>query len=91
MQTPQAHAITKRINDIESHMMKPMDSTLGVIINHIAPVEVATLENAWNLDVGWGLSKPELVLEARLDGVSSAGRGRFEGVIQVAPVSSSSR
>lgn len=91
MQTPQTHAITKRINDIESHMMKPMDSTLGVIINYMAPVEVATLENAWNMDVGWGPSNPELALEARLDGVSNPGRGRFGGVIQVAPVPSSSR
>jgi len=91
MHTPQNHAIAKRINDIESHMMKPMDSTLGVIINHIATIEVATLENAWNMDVGWSLSNPELALEARLDGVSNPGRGRFNGVIQIAPAPSTNR
>lgn len=83
LQTPQVHAITKRMNDIEAHMMKPTDSTLGVIINHISPVEVATLENAWNMTIGWGPSNSELALEARLDGVPNAGRGRLNGLIRV--------
>jgi hypothetical protein len=91
MQAPQIHAIAKRVNDIECHMMKPMDSALGVIINHIAPAEVATLENAWHMNVGWGISHSDLALEARLDGVSNAGRGRFDGLIEVTPISSLNR
>jgi hypothetical protein len=71
--------------------MKPMDSALGVIINHIAPAEVATLENAWHMNVGWGISHSDLALEARLDGVSNAGRGRFDGLIEVTPISSLNR
>ncbi|TVY54482.1 hypothetical protein LCER1_G002520 [Lachnellula cervina] len=88
IQTPQIHAIVKRVNDIECHMMKPLDSALGVIINHMAPAEEATLENAWNLTVG-SFAQSELALEARLDGISNAGRGRFEGLIEVASTPSS--
>ncbi|TVY39494.1 hypothetical protein LOCC1_G005774 [Lachnellula occidentalis] len=90
MQAPQLHAIAKRANDIECHMMKPMDSALGVIVNHMAPDEVATLENAWHMTVG-GLAHSELALEARLDGISNPGRGRFEGLIEVASTSLSNR
>ncbi|TVY22589.1 hypothetical protein LHYA1_G008766 [Lachnellula hyalina] len=90
VQAPQIHAIAKRANDIECHMMKPMDSALGVIVNHMAPAEVATLENAWHMTVG-GLANSELALEARLDGISNAGRGRFDGLIEVASTSSSNR
>lgn len=85
VQAPQLHLIAKRINDIESHMMKPMDPTLGMIINHMSRTEVATLENAWHMTVGWSDALADLALEARVDGIANAGRGRFTGVIQTWP------
>ncbi|KAF4635337.1 hypothetical protein G7Y89_g2764 [Cudoniella acicularis] len=88
---PAAHtnAITKRISEIEPHMMKPIDHALGTIVNHISPVEVSTLENAWHMDVGWGLSRLDLAAESRIDGIMNPGRGRFDGLIEaVQPVSS---
>lgn len=80
---PQASTTTKRISDIDSQMMKPLDPTLGVIVNHIRGVEVATLENAWNMSVGWGIDGRELMLDAQLDGISHPGQGRFDGLIEV--------
>jgi hypothetical protein len=80
---PQASTTTKRISDIDAQMMKPLDPTLGVIVNHIRGVEVATLENAWNMSVGWGIDGRELMLDAQLDGISHPGQGRFDGLIEV--------
>ena len=76
--------ITKRINELDPQMMKPLEAfTLGSIINHIDPVEVAALENAWNMTVGWRQSRPELAGDAQSDGFVSAGLGRFDGLIEV--------
>lgn len=78
-------ALIKRQNEIDVYMMKPLEAhTLASIINHIDPVETATLENAWNMTVGWRNSQPELLGDALLDGVTRAGYGRFEGCIEVA-------
>jgi len=77
--------LTKRINDIDPHMMKSLDNYLGVIINYIPAVEVAALENAWNFDMGWRVSQPELFADAVLDGNNNPGGGRFNGLIEVIP------
>lgn len=84
--TPPPHPapITKRINELDPQMMKPLEAfTLGAIINHIDPAEVAALENAWNMSVGWRHSRPELAGDAQADGFVSAGLGRFDGLIEV--------
>ena len=78
---PQASTIAKRISDLDSFMMKPHDYTLGLIVNHISDIETQTLENAWNMSVGWGQSRSVLLLESLADGVANAGHGRFDGVI----------
>lgn len=89
--------IMKRINDIDSCMMKANDHYFGVISNHIPESEVAALENAWGFNVGWRQTRPEfaewaeLAEDARLDGALNAGKGRFQGVIEVAAGSSMSR
>jgi hypothetical protein len=75
--------VTKRVNDIDAHMMKPLDHYLAVISNHIPVVEAATLETAWAFDVGWHTSRPELSADALLDGIHNAGAGRFDGLIEV--------
>ncbi|KAK0124515.1 hypothetical protein ONS95_009464 [Cadophora gregata] len=81
---PHPAPITKRITELDPHMMKPLDAfTLGAIINHIDPAEAAALENAWDMTVGWRLSRPELMSDAVLDGFMSAGLGRFDGTIEV--------
>jgi hypothetical protein len=80
---PQINTIAKRINDLDQFMMKPHDHTLGTIVNHISAVESRTLENAWNMTIGWqGKSRSVLLLEALADGVLNAGQGRFDGVIE---------
>ncbi|KAH6681832.1 hypothetical protein B0J14DRAFT_648254 [Halenospora varia] len=81
---PAAHAntVAKRMSEIEGHMMKPGDHYVASIVNHISPVETDTLESAWNMIVGWGLSRSELLAEAKLDGISDAGKGRFDGLIE---------
>ena len=72
-------------------MMKPHDYTLGLIVNHISDVETQTLENAWNMEVGWGPSRAVLYFESIADGVTTAGHGRFDGVIwEPRPVAGSS-
>ena len=76
--------VTKRMNDIDSFMMKPQDHTLAVIVNHISQAETATLENAWNMTVGWRTSRPELLADCQVDGCMNAGNGRFGGLIEVA-------
>jgi hypothetical protein len=81
-------AILKRRNDIEQYMMKPQDHALGVIMNHISAEEISTLENAWNLEMGWGESRKHLVAQALADGIRFAGQGRFRGKIEA--ISSSS-
>ena len=77
----QTHAISKRIGDLEPVMLKPYDCTFGIIVNHISGRETQTLENAWNMTVGWGPSRSALLVESTADGVPNAGRGRFDGVI----------
>ncbi|CZT03604.1 uncharacterized protein RAG0_10326 [Rhynchosporium agropyri] len=89
MITPRQPAtIKKRITELEDQMMKPLEpSILATIINHIEPVEVQTLENAWNMNVGsWRISQPDLVLDAQLDGFQNAGLGRFGGVVEIAGI-----
>jgi hypothetical protein len=78
---PQTNTISKRISDIDFLMMKPHDYTLGIIINHISDVEIATLENVYNMDLGWGNDRQVLLLEATADGIAHPGQGRFSGVI----------
>ncbi|KAH7360693.1 hypothetical protein BKA65DRAFT_190865 [Rhexocercosporidium sp. MPI-PUGE-AT-0058] len=81
----QTAALTKRIAELDGQMMKPLEAyTMATIINHIDPVEVEALENAWNMTVGWRLSRPDLANDAQLDGFSNAGQGRFDGLIEVA-------
>jgi hypothetical protein len=88
---PQANTIAKRISDLDAFMMKPHDYTLGLIVNHISDVETQTLENAWNMEVGWGPSRSVLYFESVADGVANAGHGRFDGVIwEPRPVTGSS-
>ena len=78
---PQTSTFSKRISDIDSFMMKPHDYTLGVIINHISDVETATLENIYNMQLGWGADRQVLALEATADGIPHPGQGRFSGFI----------
>jgi hypothetical protein len=82
---PSTAHIAKRINDLEGIMMKPNDTMLGTISNHIDELESSTLENAWGMTIGWGPERAELKHEAQLDGISRAGLGRFDGSIEVAP------
>ena len=82
---PQISAITKRISDLDSYMMKPSDSHLGVIINHIDPAEAKSLENGFLMTVGWDKFDPifaVLASEALIDGIAHPGKGRFGGVIE---------
>ncbi|PQE16061.1 F-box domain-containing protein [Rutstroemia sp. NJR-2017a WRK4] len=81
---PSTAHIAKRINDLEGIMMKPNDTMLGTVSNHIDDLETSTLENAWGMTVGWGPELAELKQEAQLDGISRAGLGRFDGSIEVA-------
>ena len=78
---PQTQGVAKRISDLDSLMMKPHDFTMGLIVNHMCEVETQTLENAFNMNVGWGPSRSSLYFESVTDGVANAGHGRFEGVI----------
>ena len=79
--------LVKRVGDLDNVMMKSGDHLLATIVNHMDENEVRTLENAWNMTIGWDQSRRVLASEAYLDGVTSAGRGRFSGVIE-APASS---
>ena len=88
---PQVAAVARKVTELEPFMMKPHDPALGVIVNHINAVEVGTLENAWNMTVGWTASRASIALEAQTDGVSHPGQGRFDGVIDVPRLPSSSR
>lgn len=89
---PQNAAVTKRINEIDSHMMKPLDGfTLGTIVNHIDAAETSALENAWNMVVGWHLTRPELAADAVVDGYANAGQGRFDGTIEIPQATQSTR
>ncbi|PQE13156.1 f-box domain-containing protein [Rutstroemia sp. NJR-2017a BBW] len=81
---PSTAHIAKRINDLEGIMMKPNDTMLGTVSNHIDDLETSTLENAWGMTIGWGPELAELKQEAQLDGISRAGLGRFDGSIEVA-------
>ncbi|KAH9222766.1 hypothetical protein DL95DRAFT_285720 [Leptodontidium sp. 2 PMI_412] len=82
---PQPAAITKRIAELDSQMMKPLEAyTMATIVNHMDLAEVQTLENAWNMNVGWHHSHLELYNDALFDGLSNAGQGRFNGLIEIA-------
>lgn len=84
--------ITKRINDIDAHMMKALDHHLGTINNHIPAVEAAALDHAWAFNIGWRDTRPDLTADAILDGIHNPGAGRFDGLIDPpARISSSSR
>jgi hypothetical protein len=91
MPAPQAATVARRVTELEPCMMKPHDPTLGVVVNQINAVEVCTLENAWNMTVGWTTSRAAIALEAQADGISNPGQGRFDGVIEVLRSPSSSR
>ncbi|CAL3964895.1 hypothetical protein PZA11_002208 [Diplocarpon coronariae] len=88
---PQQHAaLVKRQGEIEQYMMKPLEnSTLGTVINHINNLEKLSLENVWNMTVGWRALRPELAADAISDGVVNAGQGRFDGSIELLQTSSS--
>lgn len=75
---------SKRASDISTHMMKSDDHTLATVVNHMSAMETATLRNAWDMSVGWDGSRKQLAHEARCDGLMHAGRGRFDGLIEVA-------
>ncbi|CAD6456595.1 41a908c4-5a8f-4477-a9a3-338a88304556-CDS [Sclerotinia trifoliorum] len=77
--------ITKRINDYESMMMKSGDSLLGSIANTMSDLEVKTLKYAWDMTLGWDAFNPQQLVEAKHDGITRAGFGRFNGTIQAAP------
>jgi hypothetical protein len=79
---PQANSVSKRISDLDFLMMKPHDYTLGLIVNHMSDVETQTLENAWNMTVGWDFSRSVLRLDSAADGVANAGNGRFDGIVR---------
>ncbi|ESZ93505.1 hypothetical protein SBOR_6108 [Sclerotinia borealis F-4128] len=68
--------VTKRINDYESMMMKSGDSLLGLITNTMSNLEMRTLENAWNMTLGWGPPNSQQIVEAKHDGITRAGSGR---------------
>jgi hypothetical protein len=74
-------ALVKRRAALEQVMMKSNDATLAIIVNHISEQEVLTLENAWNLSMGWGENCKALAIEALADGLKNAGQGRFRGRI----------
>jgi hypothetical protein len=85
MPAAQTNNISKRINEIEALMMKPNDHMLGIIINHIDAEEVRTLENGFLLTTDWDFTdqaRSMQVLEAAADGITRAGQGRFQGVIE---------
>jgi hypothetical protein len=85
MPPAQTNSISKRINEIEAFMMKPHDHMLGLIINHIDPDEVRTLENAFLLTTEWNntdQARSTHILDAAVDGIPRAGEGRFQGVIE---------
>ncbi|THV53918.1 hypothetical protein BGAL_0039g00300 [Botrytis galanthina] len=73
--------VTKRINEYESIMMKPGDSLLASITNAMSDLEVEVLQNAWNMNIGWGNLPTQLTTEANHDGILRAGCGRFNGSI----------
>lgn len=73
-------AVTKRINDFESMMMKSGDSLLGSITNTMSDREMNTLKEAWNMNFGWGTSQQ--TIEAKYDGIVHAGVGRFNGSLE---------
>jgi hypothetical protein len=74
-------AVSKRRNELEQYMMKPQEHTLGTIVNFISENETRTLENAWNLRIGWSSLKNELAAQAIADGMKVPGQGRFRGRI----------
>jgi hypothetical protein len=79
----QTATVAKRFNEFEGFMMKHGDSYLASIVNHMAPVEVQALDEAWNMTVGWLVNRPEFAADAALDGVREAGNGRFDGLIEI--------
>ncbi|EPE27736.1 hypothetical protein GLAREA_04527 [Glarea lozoyensis ATCC 20868] len=72
----------KKDNNYGSIMLNPNDYYLATIVNHISHMETATLENAWNIEVGWPTRLKNLVAESKFDGIPDPGKGRFAGVIE---------
>ena len=83
--------LSKRMSELEPHMMKPLESTLGEIVNHIQGPEVAFLQNAWNLETSWNQNPAtrRLCADARADGAMNPGRGRISGLLAAHPQTSS--
>ncbi|QSZ34794.1 hypothetical protein DSL72_007652 [Monilinia vaccinii-corymbosi] len=75
-------SVTRRINDYESMMMKSGDNLLGSVTNTMIDHEVKTLEEAWNMNFGWGSPTSRQVIEAKQDGIMHAGVARFSGSIE---------
>ncbi|CAG8980385.1 hypothetical protein HYALB_00003949 [Hymenoscyphus albidus] len=74
----------RRASEMAAYMMKTDDHTLAIVVNRMSAMESATLRNAWDMTVGWSASRSQLATEARIDGLAHAGRGRFDGLIEVA-------
>lgn len=87
----QSASTVKRMNDIESVMMKPLDPYLGVIVNNVPFAETLAIDNLWNFQWGWKMSRPGLWQDAVLDGVADPGKLRFSGIIEAAAAPSSNR
>lgn len=84
-------SVAKRRNEIEGFMMKPLEHTLGTIINYMDEREQETLETAWALRFGWGVAGRAMALQAAEDGIRVAGQGRFGGKIIAGPRSTGKR
>lgn len=82
---PRAHALTIQMRDLDRYMMHPIDIALGVIVNYIDPNESRTLESGFLLRVGWDDLDPSQALltsDAKVDGITFPGKGRFSGIIE---------
>jgi hypothetical protein len=74
---------SQRVQNIERFMMKSDDDALGIIVNYIDKHEEQTLEEAFNMTLGWDHSRSTLAAECRHDGIQHPGQGRFTGIIDV--------
>ena len=76
--------LRKRRDDIEGSVMKTDDFLLGKVVNYMEQTESLMLQNVFGMTVDWmsrDNERGELLADCVLDGVRSAGNGRFDGII----------
>lgn len=77
------HPVLDAQSSVQRHMQQDWDPMLGRVLPTIDPQESRTLTDVFGLVHGWyGVYSEKIIANARADGITSPGLGRFSGILE---------